>query len=71
MIHDGGIGEVHRIQAGMQRNIYPGLKPVALQSGLTPQLDWDMWLGPRRKCRSIHSGAFTISDGSGIIQAAR
>lgn len=49
LIHDGGIGEVHRIQAGMQRNIYPGLKPVALQSGLTPQLDWDMWLGPAEK----------------------
>ena len=24
----------------------PGLKPTALQSGLTDQLDWDMWLGP-------------------------
>ena len=49
MIQDGAIGEVHRIHAGMQRNIYPGLKPVALQSGLTPQLDWDMWLGPAEK----------------------
>jgi predicted dehydrogenase len=48
LIQDGGIGEVHRIQGGMQRNIYPGLKPVALQSGLT-QLDWDMWLGPAEK----------------------
>jgi predicted dehydrogenase len=46
IIQDGGIGEVHRIRAGMQRNIYPGLKPTALQSGLTPQLDWNMWLGP-------------------------
>jgi predicted dehydrogenase len=46
LIQDGGIGAVHRIRAGMQRNIYPGLKPTALQSGLTDQLDWDMWLGP-------------------------
>jgi predicted dehydrogenase len=46
LIQDGGIGEVHRIRAGYQRNIYPGLKPTALQSGLTGQLDWDMWLGP-------------------------
>jgi predicted dehydrogenase len=45
-IQDGGIGEVHRIRAGYQRNIFPGLKPTALQSGLTSQLDWDMWLGP-------------------------
>jgi predicted dehydrogenase len=46
LIQDGAIGEVHRIRAGYQRNIYPGLKPTALQSGLTSQLDWDMWLGP-------------------------
>jgi predicted dehydrogenase len=46
LIQDGGIGDVHRIRAGMQRNIFPGLKPTALQSGLTDQLDWDMWLGP-------------------------
>jgi predicted dehydrogenase len=49
LIQDGGIGDVHRIRAGMQRNIYPGLKPTALQSGLTDQLDWDMWLGPAPK----------------------
>jgi predicted dehydrogenase len=30
----------------MQRNIFPGLKPTALQDGLTPALDWNMWLGP-------------------------
>lgn len=46
LIREGGLGEVHRIHAGMQRNIYPGLKPTALTGGLTPQLDWDMWLGP-------------------------
>ena len=49
VIQDGRIGQVHRIHAGMQRNIFPGLKPTALQSGLTPQLDWDMWLGPAKK----------------------
>ena len=49
LIQDGGIGEVHRIRAGMQRNIYPGLKPTELASGLTPALDWDMWLGPAPK----------------------
>jgi predicted dehydrogenase len=49
LIQDGGIGDVHRIRAGYQRNIFPGLKPTALQSGLTPQLDWDMWLGPAPK----------------------
>ena len=55
LIQDGGIGEVHRIDAGMQRNIYPGLKPaepqpVAFMANakyiLTPDLDWNMWLGP-------------------------
>jgi len=49
LIQDGGIGEVHRIHAGFQRNIYPGLKPTELASGLTPELDWDMWLGPAPK----------------------
>jgi predicted dehydrogenase len=49
LIRGGKIGEVHRIEAGMQRNIYPGLKPTALQNGLTPELDWDMWLGPAQK----------------------
>ncbi len=49
LIQDGGIGDVHRIRAGYQRNIFPGLKPTALQSGLTSQLDWDMWLGPAPK----------------------
>jgi hypothetical protein len=33
LIQDGGIGEAYRIHAGMQRNIFPGLKPTALQSG--------------------------------------
>jgi predicted dehydrogenase len=33
----------------MQRNIFPGLKPTALASGLTPELDWDMWLGPAKQ----------------------
>lgn len=46
LIQDGGIGEVHRIHAGYQRNIYPGLKPTEMASGLSPAMDWDMWLGP-------------------------
>jgi predicted dehydrogenase len=46
LIQDGGIGDVHRIHAGMQRNIYPGLKPTEMASGLSPAMDWDMWLGP-------------------------
>lgn len=49
LIQDGGIGEVHRIRAGMQRNIYPGLKPTELAGGLMPALDWDIWLGPAPK----------------------
>ena len=49
LIQDGGLGQIHRIHAGMQRNIYPGLRPVALETGLTPQLNWDMWLGPAQQ----------------------
>jgi len=49
LIQDGGIGEVHRIRAGMQRNIYPGLKPTEMAAGISPELDWDMWLGPAPK----------------------
>jgi predicted dehydrogenase len=46
LIRDGGIGGVHRIQAGYQRNIFPGLKPTEMASGVRPGFDWDMWLGP-------------------------
>jgi predicted dehydrogenase len=46
LIQDGGIGEVHRIHAGIERNISPGLKPTEMATGLSPALDWDMWLGP-------------------------
>ena len=49
LIQDGGIGEVHRINAGMQRNIFPGLKPTEMASGPLPTFDWDMWLGPAPK----------------------
>ena len=49
LIQGGSIGQVHRIHAGMQRNIFPGLKPTALQDGLTGDLDYDMWLGPAKK----------------------
>jgi myo-inositol 2-dehydrogenase / D-chiro-inositol 1-dehydrogenase len=46
LVQDGGIGEVHRIRAGMQRNIFPGLKPTEMANGIAPDFDWDMWLGP-------------------------
>jgi len=49
LVQDGGIGEVHRIRAGYQRNIYPGLKPTEMANGMSPELDWDMWLGPALK----------------------
>jgi len=49
LIQSGGIGEVHRIQAGMQRNIFPGLKPTEMAGGPLPGFDWDMWLGPAPK----------------------
>ena len=46
LIQEGGIGEVHRIHAGMQRNIYPGLRPTEMASGPSDAFDWEMWLGP-------------------------
>jgi predicted dehydrogenase len=49
LIRDGGIGEVHRIRAGMQRNIFPGLKPTEMAAGISPGFDYDMWLGPAPK----------------------
>jgi predicted dehydrogenase len=49
LIQDGGIGEVHRIEAGMQRNIFPGLKPTEMANGPIPTFDWDTWLGPAPK----------------------
>jgi predicted dehydrogenase len=71
LIQDGGIGEVHRIRAGMQRNIYPGLKATALQSGLTDRSIGTCGSDPRRYARSTPSAASIIFAGSGIIQAAR
>ena len=49
LIQDGGIGEVHRIQCGMQRNIFPGLKPTEMADGNTNGFDYEMWLGPAPK----------------------
>ena len=46
LIQDGGLGAVHRIHAGMQRNIYPGLKPTEMASGISPDFNYEMWLGP-------------------------
>src|SRR3954453_22100610 len=39
LIQDGAIGEVHRIRAGYQLNIFPRLKAAELQPGLTQQID--------------------------------
>src|SRR5439155_2929916 len=33
LIQDGGLGEVHRIHAGYQRNAYPGFKPTEMADG--------------------------------------
>jgi predicted dehydrogenase len=46
LVQDGTLGEVHKISAGFNRNVMPGFVPRELKSGLTPELDWDMWLGP-------------------------
>ncbi len=46
LIHEGAIGPVHRIAAGFVRNAMPGFVARELQSGLTKELDWDLWLGP-------------------------
>ena len=46
LIQEGTLGEVHRIHAGFQRNISPGLKPAVFDAA---KLDWDMWLGPAPK----------------------
>ncbi|HEY1495568.1 MAG TPA: Gfo/Idh/MocA family oxidoreductase [Candidatus Solibacter sp.] len=49
LIQDGGIGEVHRIHCGFQRNIFPGLKPTEMANGNTDGFDYEMWLGPAPK----------------------
>jgi predicted dehydrogenase len=46
IVQDGSIGPVHKIAAGFTRNIVPGFVARELQTGLTSDLDWDMWLGP-------------------------
>ena len=46
LVQDGGIGPVHKITAGFTRNVVPGFVARELKSGLTADLDWDMWLGP-------------------------
>jgi predicted dehydrogenase len=46
LVREGGLGQVHEIKAGYQRNAVPGFEPRALEDGLTSELDWDLWLGP-------------------------
>ncbi len=72
LIRSGRIGEVHRIEAGMQRNIFPG--PEA--DGAAGRPDPGARLGYVARsgagsARSTHSAASTISAGSGTIPAAR
>jgi predicted dehydrogenase len=46
MMQDGAIGAVHEISASFTRNAMPGFVARELKSGLTGDLDWEMWLGP-------------------------
>jgi predicted dehydrogenase len=46
LIQDGGIGDIHRIHCGFQRNIFPGLKATEMADGKTEGFDYEMWLGP-------------------------
>lgn len=46
LIQDGVLGGVHKISATWARNMMPGFAPTELKSGLTKELDWDLWLGP-------------------------
>ena len=46
LIREGGLGEVHRIHAGFQRNAMPGFTPTEMASGKAPDFDWNLWLGP-------------------------
>jgi len=46
LIQDGALGAVHKISGNWTRNMMPGFLPRELKSGLTKELDWDLWLGP-------------------------
>jgi predicted dehydrogenase len=46
LIRNGALGAVHKISATWTRNMNPGFAPTELRSGLTHELDWEMWLGP-------------------------
>ena len=46
VIQEGALGAVHKISATWTRKMMPGFLPRELKSGLTADLDWDMWLGP-------------------------
>jgi predicted dehydrogenase len=46
LIQGGALGEVRKVSATWTRNMMPGFKPRELKSGLTSELDWDLWLGP-------------------------
>jgi predicted dehydrogenase len=46
LVRSGAIGAVHHVDAGMTRNAMPGFVARELESGLTGELDWNLWLGP-------------------------
>jgi predicted dehydrogenase len=48
LIHQGAIGDVHKVTVGFTRNVLPGFKPKELPIG-PDNFDWDMWLGPAPK----------------------
>ncbi len=49
LIQEGGIGQVHRIHCGYQRNAIPGFRATEMRDGDTSRLEYDMWLGPAPK----------------------
>lgn len=46
LMQDGAIGPVHKITVSFTRNVIPGFVARELKKGITPELNWDMWLGP-------------------------
>ena len=50
LIQSGGIGAVHHVEAGLERNSMPGFKNEAKTPPTLPaNFDWDMFLGPAPK----------------------
>ena len=49
-VHDGEIGPVHHVEAGMQRNVMPGFGTPP-DANAPSDFNYDMWLGPARERR--------------------